>query len=293
MKKQHTGLQGNKYQALLGAGLTFFALAVVPGSVLAQNVTLTDGGSSAGFNLGGIGTGALGMNSWTVNADPGVSQLNQQWFWYSINGGGVQSIDQISAAVISGQTANGFTATFQNSSLAVQVSYSLQGDGGGSGGVLSETVNILDLSAGNLNVNFYQYGNFNLLQNNQNTVNIGGGPGAYSYISQTTSAGGNGIEETINQPYANFAEAGTPTGVMSDVTHGNALNGTSSYGPGNVAWALEWASTVTPFNGDAGNVWNVLQNQNMSIQPVPEPSAFALIAAGLGACGWLRRRRTP
>jgi hypothetical protein len=290
--KTQTFIQGQKGRLVSSISLAVLGTLILAGHGYAQNIPLSSAGSSATFNLGGTGTGPIGMNSWMVDDDPGVNQLNQQWFWYSVNGGGVQSIDQLSAATLSGVSASGFTATYQNSMLAVVVSYSLQGGGSGTGGGdLNESVNLLNLSGGNLNVNFYQYGNFNLLQNNMNVVNIGGSTGAYSFISQTTSVGGNGIEETINQPFANYAEAGSPTAVMGDVTAGNQLNGTTSYGPANVAWGLEWSSSVTPFGGNPGNVWNVLQDQNMSIQPVPEPSSIALIALGLSAVGFIRRRQ--
>lgn len=262
---------------------------------MAQNVTLVNGGSTAGFNLGtaGGGTGPIGMNNWTVDADPSISQLNQQWFWYSIDGGGVQSIDQISGLTYNannGLNQSTLTALYQNSQIAVAISYTLQGNGSGSGGGdLFESVNIFNVSASSYNINFYQFGNFNLLQNNMNVVNIGGSAGAYSFISQTTSAGGNGIQETINQPYANFAEAGAPGSVMTHVTAGSQLNGTTSYGPADAAWALEWSSTVSPFDDGTGAAWNVLQDQSMSIQPVPEPANVAWIAIGTGILGFVRR----
>jgi hypothetical protein len=281
--------------AALGISLATLTLILSPAGGMAQNVTLSNGGSSAGFNLGtaGGGTGLIGMNNWTVDADPSISQLNQQWFWYSINGGAVQSIDQINGLTFSynnGANQSTLTALYQNSQIAVAVSYTLQGNGSGSGGGdLFESVNVFDVSSSSFNINFYQFGNFNLLQNNMNVVNIGGSAGAYSFISQTTSAGGNGIQETINQPYANFAEAGAPGSVMSDVTLGHQLNGPASYGPADAAWALEWSSTVNPFDNGTGSAWNVLQDQSMSIQPVPEPANMAWIAMGTGILGFVRR----
>ncbi|HTR40334.1 MAG TPA: PEP-CTERM sorting domain-containing protein [Pseudomonadales bacterium] len=294
--KKETFFEGTRGRLAFNLSLAAFGVLAFTSQGQAQNQTLSNGGSSASFNLGGTGTGTLGMNSWMVDNDPGVSQLDQQWFWYSVNTGsgwsGVQPINQLGAASLSGVSANGFTATYQNSTMAVQVIYSLEGTGSGTGGAdLFETVNVLNLSGANIGVNFYQYGHFNLLQNNVNTVSIGGSlSGGYTFIQQTTMVGGNGIQESINQPYANFAEAGAPTSVMNDVTSGSQLNGTTAYGPADAAWALEWNSTVSPFGGNAGNVWNVLQDQNMSIVPTPEPSTIALIAMGLGALVMARRR---
>jgi hypothetical protein len=217
-----------------------------------------------------------------------VSQLDQQWFWYSINTGSgwsaVQSIDQIGGF---SDSVNGSTldAVYQNSTLAVALDYTLTGSGDGTGGaVLSESVNVLNVSSSSFQITFWQYGHFNLLQNGQNVVNIGGSTGAYSFVSQSTTVGGNGMQETLNNPYANYAETGDPTAVMADVAHGNQLNGTTFAGPGDEAWGLEWTSTDA-----SGNLWNVLQGENMSITPTPEPGSMCLFGLGLGAIGFARR----
>lgn len=285
--KTRSNLSGGVWPATISISLAVMSMIYLPGRATAQDVTLNNGGSSVTFNLGG-GTGAIGMNNWMVNSDPGVSQLDQQWFWYSINTGSgwsaVQSIDQIGgfSDSLSGSSLNVF---YQNSSLEVALSYTLTGSGGSSGGaVLSESVNVLNLTSSSFSINFWQYGHFNLLQNSDNTVNIGGSPGGYSFVSQTTTVGGNGMDETLNNPYANYAEAGDPTSVMSDVAHGNQLNGTTAAGPGDEAWALQWSNT-----DGSGNLWNVLQGENLSIQPVPEPGSICLIGLALGACGAVRR----
>ena len=292
-----TSLWGEKGSSIFTTSLAALAVLISASHANAQDEMLDTGGSSVTFNLGGGISGPIGINNWTVDSDPGVSQLNQQWFWVSVNGT-TESIDQISSAqnvsYSNGSTESTLTATYQNSTMAVILSYTLTGDGSGSGGGdLSESVNILNLTSGNLNVNFYQYANFNLLQNNMNTVNIvpvqGGG---YSFVSQSTTVGGNGIQEVLSQPYANFAETGAPTGVQSDVSLGHTLNDTTYASGGNVAWALEWSDSVAPYDPTAGeyNTWNVLQDQNMSILPVPEPTTMALIAVGLGIGGFVGRR---
>ena len=292
--KTQTFFGGAQGWSVFNKSLAVLGMLIFGGHANAQDVTLANGGSSVTFNLGGGSSGPIGINNWTVDSDPAVSQLNQQWFWFSINGT-VQSIDQIgTGAQISNYTPGGstLTATYQNSTLAVILSYTLTGDGSGSGGGdLSESVNILNLTSGNLNINFYQYANFNLLQNNMNSVTIvpatGGG---YSFVSQSTTVGGNGIQETLSQPYANFAETGAPTGVQHDVTAGHTLNDTTYASGGNVAWALEWSDSVSPFDPtDGANTWDVLQDQNMSILPVPEPTSITWVVLGMGIVGLVRR----
>src|SRR5215471_15884878 len=57
---------------------------------LGQIVNLNNGNSSASVNLGS----QAGMYQWAIN---GQNQLNQQWFWYRVDGDptGQHSIDTI------------------------------------------------------------------------------------------------------------------------------------------------------------------------------------------------------
>ena len=153
-----------KRVASLCAALVVSGVLFSPGSGNAQNITMTDGGSTATLNQGG-GTGNIGMNSWSVDVDP-QSQLNQQWFWYSINGAVGQTIDTISPANV--ETANGndgintVVATYQNSLLSVEVEYVLSGNGVGSGSAdIQESIMIQNTSSSSYNFNFFQYSDFN------------------------------------------------------------------------------------------------------------------------------------
>ncbi|MGH8023480.1 MAG: PEP-CTERM sorting domain-containing protein [Limisphaerales bacterium] len=265
----------------LGASLALLGVSLLPICGTAQTVTLNNAGSVAAVDLGSNAS----MDYWSVNGVGGQNQLNQQWFWYSVNGGAAQSIDTIGGLsyTVSGDDS-GLTATYQNSVLSVQIAYTLQGSGVGSGAAdLLESISINNNSSGAFNVNFYQYSNFNLLQNNQNTIGIIGSPGSYQSVVQTTTAGGNGIEETIDEPLANYAEAGAASSVMSDVAAGNTLNGTMNAGPGNVAWAFEWTDSV-----GAGDNLNIYKDKTLSITPVPEPASVAWLAMGMGALGLFR-----
>ncbi|HEV2327803.1 MAG TPA: PEP-CTERM sorting domain-containing protein [Verrucomicrobiae bacterium] len=269
-------------QAALGASLAILGLTLLPGSGTAQTVTLNNGGSVASVNLGS----SAGMDYWSVEGAGGQNQLPQQWFWYSVNGGAAQSIDQIGGLTYStSPDDSSLTATYKNSTLSVGIVYTLQGSGVGSDAAdMLESINIINNSATGFNINFYQYSNFNLLQNNQNTISVIGSPGSYSSIIQTTMVGGNGIEETIDNPLANYAEAGGASSVLGDVTAGNTLNGTLTAGPGNVAWAFEWSDSV-----GAGSNLDIYKDKSLSISPVPEPTTTGLVALGLGAFGFVRR----
>ena len=94
---------------------------------------MSDGGSTATINTGNTGT--LGMNSWTVLG--GQNQLNQQWFWYSINGGAVQAINTIGGLTVTdngdGPLGYDVIVTYANSTLSANVEYMLSGNGASSG----------------------------------------------------------------------------------------------------------------------------------------------------------------
>jgi hypothetical protein len=298
MNRQHEVVPKVSHLVSLCAGLVAAGVFLWSGSATAQNITMNNGGSTATLNVGG-GTGSIGMNSWSVDTMPNVNQLNQQWFWYSVNGAPQKTIDQISAATVynfsnPSTPIDNIGVVYQNSQLNVQIQYILSGFGSGSGNAdMQEYLSIVNNSASSISLSFYQYSNFNLFQDNQNTVGISGGPGAYTGALQTTATlGGNGIAEVIDAPYANFAEAASAYQTVNALNSGSyyTLNGTTSAGPGDVTWAFEWTATLAP-NGQNGDTLDITKDKGLSIRIVPEPSTLALIALGMGALGLSLRRK--
>ncbi len=279
--------------AWLGAAFAAFGALLLPGEAMAQNVTMNNGGSTATLNLGG-GTGNIGMNSWSVDS-LNQSQLNQQWFWYSVNGAPQKTIDQISSATVynfsnPASPIDNIGVIYQNSQLTVQIQYVLSGDGSGSGSAdMQEYLSIMNNGGSQINLSFYQYSNFNLFQDNQNSINISGGPGAYTGALQTASGfGGNGIAEVIDAPYANYAEAASAYQTLNALNSGNyyTLNDTTSAGPGDVTWAFQWNATL-----NSGDVLNITKDKGLSIHIIPEPTTLALFALGGSAFGLMLRRK--
>src|SRR5262249_39764241 len=105
------------------------ALCLLPGftllqtsqsTALAANTTITNGNSTLTVDL----TGTTGINNWSVN---GCNQLDQEAFFYRLGGSGpALSITTISAPTFS-QSPGSLTTTYANSSVSVQIIYTLTG----------------------------------------------------------------------------------------------------------------------------------------------------------------------
>jgi len=288
MKRYQTVVTSFKQAPRLCAALLALSVVAFAAGTASAQVLMSDGGSTATINTGNTGT--LGMNSWTVLG--GQNQLNQQWFWYSINGGPVQAINTIGGLSVTdnGDGALGYDVivTYANSTLSANVEYTLSGNGASSGSAdMTEKIWIDNLSGSTINnLNFYQYSNFNLLMNNNNTVSISGSAGAYQAAMQTTGGpGGTGIGEVIVSPYAIGAEAGLANTTLAAVTSGN-LNGNMGPVSGDVAWAFEWSANLA-----AGDELNISKDKGLSVNVTPEPSILAFLVLGLGALGLSLRRK--
>jgi len=293
--------------ASLCAALAVSGILIQPGDSNAQpyditgqsTYTMSDGGSTATVNVSNTGT--LGMNSWSVLDQ---SQLNQQWFWYSVNGVAQQPVNTIGPATVynvnGNPNLNDLGVVYANGQLEVDLEYVLTGNGAGSGSAdMMEYISIVNNGLSSINLSFYQYSNFNLLQNNNNTVTISGSPGAYTGAIQTTGGpGGNGIAEVIDAPLANFAEAESTPQTFNELTSGSYydLNNHTSAGLGDVSWAFEWTATLQPYGsvdqyGNRTDMLDITKDKGLSIEIVPEPSTLAFVALGMGALGLSLRRK--
>jgi hypothetical protein len=294
MKTLHKNSSWGGHQSLLASCLAGLALLLLPHNGLAQSVTLTNGGSTATVDLGS----STGLDSWMVDTSP-VNQLDSEWFYYSINGGTAQAINSLGLVGYTVTGGNVLTATYANSQLSISIGYTLAGSGSGSGSADLTANNVTAISGSSAtlaNLNIYEYANFNLLQSFDNGITISQAssgppffiPGGYDGVSQ--SSGATALTETINSPFANFAEAGINSTVLSDILSGGNLSGPLSFSPtpgDNVAWGLEW----TYQNVGPNSQENVIQDQTLGVSNVPEPSSLALLALGLGACGFKFARR--
>jgi hypothetical protein len=278
-------------KATLGLSLAVLGTLLLPGNSSAdQIVNLSNGGSTAAVDL----SSQAGMYNWTVL---GQNQLDQQWFWYSINGGALQSIDSIASSpggslnYTQYGTLNTLDAIYANSQVSINVEYILTGSGANSGGAdMTEDIAIDNVSGAAFNINFYQYSHFNLLDSGNNTVNISqDGNSGYNYVTQTS--GTTAIQEAIDAPDANFAEAANIGQTLAELNNGSVppynLNDNLSAGAGDVTWAFEWTNNIA-----AGGEFDITKDKSLSIQMVPEPATAAFLGIGLGIFALARRRRS-
>jgi hypothetical protein len=225
------------------------------------------------------------MNYWSVD---GQNQLNRQWFYYRVGGGLAQSIDAISSATISYQTANTIVASYANAQFSLDITYILTGGSLGSGTAdILETITVNNHSGGALDFHFFQYSDFDLGGTpGGDSVSITSGGGGYDYVLQYK--GPLQIGESINQPPANRGETDEAFNTLNRLSSiaGYNLNNVDSYGPGNATWALQWDVLIAD-----GASFDVFKDKKLEISPIPEPSALAIFALGAGLVGFVSRRR--
>jgi len=272
----------------LRKSLSAAVLVLLAVGAQAQIQTLVDNNSFADINP----NNQAGMFDWFVD---GQNQLFQQWFWYRVGLNPEQSIDAISAPTILRPDAKTAYITYNNGAFSVEIDYVLTGQSPGSGQAdIRESIRIHNFTASPLDFHFYQYSDFNLL-NNPNGDNVALGTdlnGRFNEALQTKGPlNSSTLTETDVTPGANHGETafiGATLGKLNNGVPDNLNDNAGPTGPGNVTWALQWdyagPNMIAP-GGDA------LVSKQKFLQ-VPEPTAFALMALAVGAGVWRRRCRS-
>jgi hypothetical protein len=258
----------------------------------AQNpITLSDNNSAAVVDTANGG----GMTSWIVD---GQNQLNQQWFWYRIGdtaaGNPNQKINALNATpLVSQPLANILKTTYIGEQLRVEINYTLNGqDPGSYGADIQETIKLKNISSSAYTLHFFQYSDFNLGGNplgDSVQLNVDSGSGRFSGATQFKQSSGSSLIETAQTsdiPFPNHGETDFYGATLSRLAGSYDLNDSSSAGPGDVTWALEWDLGLAP-----GQTISISKDKLFSGVMVPEPSIFGLISVGTIAIAVQRRGR--
>ena len=265
---------------LVSSAVVVFSIAWCAWKGEMQAATLANKNTTIGLDLTTPG-GVAGMNSWVVD---GVNQMAQQWFWYRVGAAGPESdLTALGAPVISQAFPQQLAVTYSSPQYSVRVSYLLAGGAAGSGNSgFTESVTLFNNTAAPVAFHFFEYTRLNLLS----TV------GGQSVTIPFDGTGFNNVRQTLglttftaNGTYPNEVEAAPFNQTLGKLTDANptTLNGNPSAGPGDVTWAWEWDFTI------GANDNKIISLNNNLVTVVPEPSALAFIAVGLGAL-LLRRR---
>jgi hypothetical protein len=270
---------------LAGVAIVAFACLKLSWQANAQIYTLTDGNSVAKISP----ENQAGMFYWALQ---GQNQLGQQWFWLGIGNNAQQSIDTISAPVVTTIGNNQLTSTYTSQGYSVSISYLLTGGavvgaGQTANSDIGESIRIMNTSSASTVFHFFQYSDFDLGGPSNDTVTLGKNlRGQFNDAYQTDPNAG--LTETVTTPGANHGEAAffnTTLAKLNGPYFGNLSDTVGPVGPGDVTWAFQWDFNIAP-----GGSALISKDKYLSVTIVPEPATLGLVALGLVAFA-LRRSR--
>ncbi len=239
-----------------------------------QNVVLnlTDGGCAAQVNAGtSASSGPLGVNSWTVGS---TQELRQQVYLLSINGAGVQPINDFGAPAVDQPSNREVTIRYTQSNFTISVHYLLTG-GAPDLCDLSEQVTLANTSNNSFTYNLEDLNHFA-------PANQTGGT--------ATLLDPNTIQQVNNGTAVTVGTDLTPTHWMINtfgsaastaLGGGNLPDGSSPFTNSDIGSVFQWRGTLA-----AGDSLQFNVNKEVA---VPEPASL-LTFGGLALLA-LRRRR--
>lgn len=251
------------------------ALAAVSAISFGQNVVvqLADGGSTAQLNVGtSASSGPLGLNSFTVG---GIQEVSQQVFLLSVNGAGVQPLNDLSTPTVNQVSAREAVIGYSSSNFTVSVDNTLTGANSVTG-VLTEALTLINTSASTITYNLVDLNHYKLDGANGGTVARVDSNDILQTRNVTTGSYGVNITPThwaINT-FSSVASAGLGGGNLSD--------GTSPFTNADPGFAFQWQGSL--------GTGQSLQVGTFHIVTIPEPASL-LTLGGLAFMALRRRKR--
>lgn len=224
----------------------------------------------------------MGAFQWAIG---GNNQLNQQFFWYRTDSGAQKSIENGATTIT--PTYNGadkLSVKYNYGGVfSIDVHYNLNSSGGNSA-QMEQSVGITNLTGSPLNINFYQYNDFNLA----------GSAGSDEVWIENSAAlqqeGTLAITESGIDPLAMYFEGKTTGGASSTLYKlNNASNldlDNTGYASGDATWAFQWQFNLSGINSGV----EILKGQNLAITLIPEPTTMSLALLGFTVAGYLKRQ---
>ncbi len=223
-----------------------------------------------------------------------INQLHQQWFWYRVGTlyeGSEQSIDTISAPVVTGLSANTLTTTYYDSAnrFNIGITYRLMGGQPWSGFAdITEQIAINNTSGGLLGFHFYQYSDFDIAGTPGGDTNIITRSDFTSRINQADQFDGANLIEVVNTPNATHGEADVVPNTLDQLLDSTytIFDDSRISAIGDVAWGLQWDVTL----GIGGSLL-ISKDKLLRAQFIPEPGTLALLGLGLGGFLFARKKK--
>mgnify|MGYP000521881144 CR=1 FL=1 len=222
------------------------------------------------------------LTNWWID---GVDVLVGNNYYFRIGQGAEAKISTIGNPVIQRSAPNVLRISFTDSIVQVELTYTLIGQEAGSGmAAFSEIVIVRNRMPSPLEFHLFDYVDVDLSGTPADDYALWWNP---SSIMQT---------EYFPQGFLSSAppfdrwEIDSPSSLLTKMTDGqadNLSNGTSPYGPGNVAFGMQWNRTISP-NG------TFILSKSKQVMPVPEPGTIIGWGFGLAVFAFGRRasRRT-
>jgi hypothetical protein len=263
-------------------------------SVASADVTLTDGNSTLSINP----SSSSGVNSWLVE---GQQQLFTQWFWYRVGevGAGTReySIDTLSAPTVT-SSANSATISYIGSDFDLSVTYNLGGGVGGSGqSTLNEDILIVNKTGSLLDLQFFQYSDFDLAGNAEND-SVQMVPTNSPFMLAIQWDGDIQLQEEIDDgegtvtlnPFASRGAINENSTIYTSLQDSAVTDLSTTVGgivgPGDVEFAFQWDLAIA-----ANDSVTISKIKTLNVTVIPEPATGALSLMGLTLLAIRRFRR--